>query len=55
VTDPAERAAEPGPDPERPGTQRAGEPERLGPLALQCYRKADGRQIILFSLSPDPS
>jgi hypothetical protein len=55
VSDHAEPAAAPGPEPERPGTERAGEPERLGPLALQRYRKDDGRQLILYRLSPEPS
>jgi hypothetical protein len=57
VTDPAAPAAEPGPKPapERPGTEPAGEPERLGPLVLQRYRKADGRQLILYSRPPDRS
>jgi hypothetical protein len=55
VTDPAAPAAEPGTEPERSGTEPAGEPERLGPLALQRYRKADGRQLILYRLSPHRS
>jgi hypothetical protein len=53
VTDPAAPAA--APEPERPGTEPAGEPEREGPLVLQRYRKADGRQLILHRLSPDRS
>jgi hypothetical protein len=55
VTDPAEPAVDPGPEPERPGTERAGEPERVGPVALQRYRKADGRQLVLYRQSPDRS
>jgi hypothetical protein len=55
VTDPAEPAVEPAPEPERPGTERAGEPERVGPVALLRYRKADGRQLVLYRLSPDRS
>jgi hypothetical protein len=51
VTDPAAPAAAPGPErepePERPGTE--------GPLVLQRYRKADGRQLILYRVSPDRS
>jgi hypothetical protein len=57
VTDPTAPAAEPGPEPEpeHPGTEPAGEPERVSPLVLQRYRKADGRQLILYRLSPDGS
>jgi hypothetical protein len=59
VTDPAEPGpqptADPGPEPERPRTERAGEPERLGPLALQRYRKPDDRQLIIYRVSPERS
>jgi hypothetical protein len=59
VTDSVEPGPEPAPDPgpeaQRPGTERAGEPERVGPLALQRYRKHDGRQLIVYRLSPDQS
>jgi hypothetical protein len=45
------RERPPAPSAERLGEPEAGagaEPERSGPLAVERYRKADGRPLILF-------